>query len=77
MGTLQQQSILKGQQIERNQEKDLIHELFSCVAKVYPSQTAIYYEGKILFRDIKYNRSHLESGLEYDFYNLSYLCSII
>ena len=44
MGTLQQQSILKGQQIEKNKEKDLVHELFSCAATVHSSQTAIYYE---------------------------------
>ncbi|XP_011864133.1 PREDICTED: putative acyl-activating enzyme 19 [Vollenhovia emeryi] len=43
MGTLQQQSILKGQ-TERNREKDLVHELFSRAAKALPSQTAIYYE---------------------------------
>lgn len=47
MGTLQQQSILKGQQIESNREKDLVHELFSRVTKAYPSQTAIHYEGKV------------------------------
>ncbi|XP_011165813.1 tyrocidine synthase 1 [Solenopsis invicta] len=44
MGTLQQQSILKGQQIGKNQEKDLVHELFSRAAKAHPSQTALYYE---------------------------------
>lgn len=44
MGTLQQQSILKGQQTERNREKDLVHELFSRAAKAHPSRTAIYYE---------------------------------
>lgn len=47
MGTLQQQSILKGQQIGKNKEKDLVHELFSFAAKIHESQTAIYYEGKI------------------------------
>ncbi|XP_012526136.1 tyrocidine synthase 1 [Monomorium pharaonis] len=44
MGTLQQQSILKGQQIGRNQEKGLVHELFSRAAKIYPNQTALYYK---------------------------------
>ncbi|XP_077271494.1 beta-alanyl-bioamine nonribosomal peptide synthetase ebony-like isoform X1 [Temnothorax americanus] len=44
MGTLQQQSILRGQQTGRNQEKDLVHELFSRAAKVHPNQTALYYE---------------------------------
>jgi len=53
MGTLQQQSILKGQQTGKNREKDLVHELFSHAAKAHPSQTAIYYEGKVLFFNIK------------------------
>ncbi|XP_077271508.1 beta-alanyl-bioamine nonribosomal peptide synthetase ebony-like [Temnothorax americanus] len=44
MGTLQQQSILRGQQTGRNQEKDLVHELFSRAAKVHPNQTALYFE---------------------------------
>ncbi|XP_077254629.1 beta-alanyl-bioamine nonribosomal peptide synthetase ebony-like isoform X3 [Temnothorax americanus] len=44
MSTLQQQSILRGQQTGRNQEKDLVHELFSRAAKVHPNQTALYYE---------------------------------
>lgn len=47
MGTLQQQSILKGQQTEKNKEKDLVHELFSRTAEAHPNQTAIFYEGKI------------------------------
>ncbi|XP_029169302.1 uncharacterized protein LOC114939219 [Nylanderia fulva] len=44
MGTLQQQSILKGQQIGKHKEKDLVHELFSRAATTHPSQTALYYE---------------------------------
>jgi len=58
MGTLQQQSILKGQQTGRNREKDLVHELFSRAAKAHPSQTAIYYESKVSFFNkiiVKYN----------------------
>lgn len=46
MGTLQQQSILKGKQTEKNKEKDLVHELFSRAAAAHPNQTAILYEGK-------------------------------
>lgn len=48
MGTLQQQSILKGQHTGKKWEKDLVHELFSRAAKAHPSETAIYYEGKVL-----------------------------
>nr|XP_012229480.1 PREDICTED: N-(5-amino-5-carboxypentanoyl)-L-cysteinyl-D-valine synthase [Linepithema humile] len=44
MGTLQQQSILKGQQTEKHKEKDLVHELFSRAAAAHPNQTAIFYE---------------------------------
>ncbi|EZA51013.1 Tyrocidine synthase [Ooceraea biroi] len=44
MGTLQQQSILKGLQIENDKEKKLVHELFSCTAAAHPNQTAIRYE---------------------------------
>lgn len=59
MGTLQQQSILKGQQIGKNKEKDLVHELFSCAAKIHESQTAIYYEDDA-------NREHVLSFKELD-----------
>lgn len=55
MGTLQQQSILKGLQIERDKEKDLIHELFSRAATAHPNQTAIYYEGKVYFKTFNKN----------------------
>ncbi|KYM95748.1 PREDICTED: mycosubtilin synthase subunit C-like [Cyphomyrmex costatus] len=44
MGTLRQQSILQGQQTERNQKKNLLHELFSSTARSHPNQVAIYYE---------------------------------
>jgi hypothetical protein len=47
MGTLQQQSILKGLQIENDKKKVLVHELFSCIARDHPNQTAIYHESKI------------------------------
>lgn len=47
MGTLQQQSILKGQQTKRDRKKELVHELFSLTATAHSSQPAIYYEGKI------------------------------
>jgi len=47
MGTLQQQSILKGQQLGKNKEEDLVHELFSYTAMTHKNQIAIYYEGKI------------------------------
>lgn len=49
MGTLQQQSILKGRQTEEDGKKDLVHELFSRTAAVHLNQTAIYYEGKVFF----------------------------
>ncbi|XP_018371553.1 PREDICTED: mycosubtilin synthase subunit C-like [Trachymyrmex cornetzi] len=44
MSTLQQQSILQGQQTGRSQKKDLLHELFSSAAKSHPNQIAIFYE---------------------------------
>ncbi|XP_032666149.1 mycosubtilin synthase subunit C [Odontomachus brunneus] len=44
MGTLQQQSVLKGLQTGWDKEKDLVHELFVRAAAVHPNKTAIYYE---------------------------------
>lgn len=47
MGTLQQQSVLKGLQIDggKNEEGALLHKLFSQAATKYSNQVAIYYEG--------------------------------
>lgn len=59
MGTLQQQSILKGQQIGKNKEKDLVHELFSCAATAHKNQIAIYYEDNV-------NQEHVLSFKELD-----------
>lgn len=58
MGTLQQQSILRGQHIEKNKEEDLVHELFSYTAMTYKNQTAIYYEGKIFCFSILFHKKN-------------------
>lgn len=59
MGTLQQQSILKGQQIEKNKEEDLVHELFSYTATIHKNQVAIHYEDDA-------NQEHVLSFKELD-----------
>lgn len=46
MGTIQQQSVLKGRLINNaGKEKDLLHKLFSQAAANYSNQLAIRYEG--------------------------------
>lgn len=48
MGTLQQQSVLKGLQIDAGKEEEkeaLLHKLFSQVAAKYSGRVAIYHEG--------------------------------
>lgn len=46
MGTILQQSMLRGRQISNTgKEKDLLHKLFSQAAANYSSQLAIRYEG--------------------------------
>ncbi|XP_014483038.1 PREDICTED: mycosubtilin synthase subunit C [Dinoponera quadriceps] len=47
MGTLQQQSVLKGHQTGREKEKDLVHELFGRAAAAHPEKIAIHYEDNI------------------------------
>ncbi|XP_076673165.1 nonribosomal peptide synthetase ebony [Andrena cerasifolii] len=44
MGTILQQSVLKGRQLDGSKEKDLLHKLFREAAANYSSQLAIYYE---------------------------------
>ncbi|KAF3424017.1 hypothetical protein E2986_06601 [Frieseomelitta varia] len=45
MGTIQQQSVLKGRQVSNaGKEKDLLHKLFSQAAANYSDQLAIHYE---------------------------------
>ncbi|XP_076622830.1 nonribosomal peptide synthetase ebony [Colletes latitarsis] len=44
MGTILQQSVLKGRQTDGIKEKDLLHKLFNETAANYSSQLAIYYE---------------------------------
>ncbi|KAG7189638.1 hypothetical protein KM043_017318 [Ampulex compressa] len=43
MGTLQQQSVMKGVQIEGAEEADLLHKLFSEAASNYPDRLALHY----------------------------------
>lgn len=46
MGTILQQSVLKGRQrINNEKEKNLLHELFTQAAVNYSNQVAIYYKG--------------------------------
>ena len=46
MGTIQQQSVLKGRQTSNaGKEKDLLHKLYSQAAANYSDQLAIHYEG--------------------------------
>lgn len=46
MGTILQQSVLKGRQrITNRKEKNLLHELFTQTAVNYSNQLAIYYKG--------------------------------
>lgn len=46
MGTILQQSVLKGRQrINNEKEKNLLHELFTQTAVNYSNQVAIYYKG--------------------------------
>ncbi|EFN66543.1 Tyrocidine synthetase 3 [Camponotus floridanus] len=61
MGTLQQQSILKGHsfQLGKNKEEDLVHELFSYTAMTYKNQIATYYEDET-------NQEHVLSFKELD-----------
>lgn len=46
MGSLQQQSVLKGSNSPLNGRKQLIHNIFTETATKYPNRTAIMYEGK-------------------------------
>lgn len=48
MGTILQQSVLKGRQLDGSKEKDLLHKLFREAAANYSSQLAIYYEGIVI-----------------------------
>lgn len=65
MGTLQQQSILKGLRTGNDKEKNLVHELFSRAAtKAHSNQTAIYYEGKIFGFSTENNENRIERRIE-------------
>ncbi|XP_003706624.1 nonribosomal peptide synthetase ebony [Megachile rotundata] len=60
MGTILQQSVLKGRQTNGSKEKDLLHKLFKESAENNSSQPAIYYEdddGKVYA--ISYQELHL------------------
>lgn len=46
MGTLQQQSILKGRQVNGNEEVELLHKLFSETARRHVDNIAIIFEGE-------------------------------
>ena len=45
MGSLQQQSVLKGKFTAFNDEKRLVHNILSESATKYPKRTAILHEG--------------------------------
>ena len=49
MGSLQQQSVLKGYCTSLNSEKRLIHNILSETATKYPKRTAILHEGEYNF----------------------------
>lgn len=47
MGSLQQQSVLKGNNTTFSDKKQLIHNILTEIATKYPNRTAILYEGKL------------------------------
>lgn len=46
MGSLQQQSLLKGKNIGRREANDLVHQIFMNIQTNYSNEIAIIYDGK-------------------------------